>query len=308
MVALTADEINKRNANRFGPYCYNVVATADLQCQFDVRKITKALRGRWISESFPATCTHGLAGFTEKTLIFKAGTALVVGASTREHALLHLRQIAWLIENRTDYKVSLTDFRVNNLQAILNTGYKINLDLFAELNPRAVYEKRDIGCARFKFRNSTVAFLVWPDGNINITGCSRPEQLLEYSERILQLTAYCMTESLTKLEQNNARRKAEADMKVAKEAAKLSRVEKHAEQRRIRAASRRPAQLECDVMTLTEAVQLARKHHTISSWAYLCRKCRFTENDQLRILERLAIYEDCKPFLEQLSVYNGSSL
>lgn len=141
-----ADVDRARHPSGIVPLVQNVVATVNLGCPLELKKIAmQARNAEYNPKRFTAVIMRLLDPKTT-ALIFASGKVVVTGAKSEDAARLAARKFARIIQ-KLDFPARFTDFKVQNIVASCDVRFAIRLEgLAANHGQFSSVRARDPGC------------------------------------------------------------------------------------------------------------------------------------------------------------------
>jgi len=153
------------------PVVQNVIATVNLQCKLDLPKIQKKARNaEYNPKRFPALVMRIREPRTT-ALIFGSGKLVVTGARSEKESRLSAKKFSTIIK-KLGYSVSPTEFKVQNVVASCDVGFKLALESLhnSEHSDFCTYEPELFPGLIYRMAKPKTTILVFASGKIVLTG------------------------------------------------------------------------------------------------------------------------------------------
>ncbi len=167
------------------PTVENVVATADLSCELDLKKIAlQARNSEYNPKRFPGLIIRIREPKTT-ALIFRTGKIVCMGAKSESDAETATRKYAKIVK-RVGFDVKFRGFKVQNMVALADVRFPVNLErLHAEHRQYCVYDPEIFPGLVYRLERLKVVALVFCNGKVIITGAKAREHIASAFERVL---------------------------------------------------------------------------------------------------------------------------
>lgn len=164
-------------ANRYSlpePRLQNIVSTANLQSQLDLRDIAlKAKNAEYNPKRFAAVIMRIREPDKSTALIFSSGKMVCTGAKSEELSHTAARNYAKIIKRIGYSKVKLTDFKIQNMVGSTEVNFSISLEALSnskEYKKFSRYEPEQFPGLIFRMHNPKIVLLIFVSGKIVLTG------------------------------------------------------------------------------------------------------------------------------------------
>mmetsp|Transcript_24827 Transcript_24827/g.77249 ORF Transcript_24827/g.77249 Transcript_24827/m.77249 type:complete len:243 (+) Transcript_24827:28-756(+) len=160
----------ERHPSGIVPVLQNVVATVNLGCPLDLKKIAMHARNaEYNPKRFTAVIMRLLDPKTT-ALIFASGKVVVTGAKSEEAARLAARKYARIVQ-KLDFPARFTEFKVQNMVASCDVKFPIRLEgLAAQHGHFSSYEPELFPGLIYRHQNPKMVLLIFVSGKVVITG------------------------------------------------------------------------------------------------------------------------------------------
>jgi len=152
------------------PTIQNVVATIDLECKLDLRKIANKCRNcEYNPRRFSAVIMR-IRNPKTTALIFSSGKVVVTGAKSEQLAKQGARKYARIIQ-RTGFEVKWGEFKIQNVVGSCDLGFPIRLEGIAKSHQKEIsYEPELFPGLIYRLKDPKVVSLVFVTGKVVFTG------------------------------------------------------------------------------------------------------------------------------------------
>lgn len=160
-------------------FIQNVVSTADLACNLDLRQVTLKLNNvEYNPKKFPAMILRIRKPRTT-ALVYQSGKIVCNGAKTEEQARLAARKFARLIQ-RAGYNVKFRNFCVHNIVASCNMGFAIDLvKLASAYKSLCTYEPEIFPGLALRLESLNITHVIFTSGKLTVTGAKSESGILK---------------------------------------------------------------------------------------------------------------------------------
>lgn len=152
------------------PKIQNVVSTANLECNLNLREIALRLDNVEYNPSRFSALILRLRKPKTSILIFNNGRLVCTGAKSIKDSRAAIRRVARLIQ-RLGFNVALKSFKIQNIVASCNMGYTIDLTKLTREYPHlCTYNPEIFPGVKLRLEELNITQLVFTSGKIVITG------------------------------------------------------------------------------------------------------------------------------------------
>ena len=123
------------------PVIHNVVATANLGCELDLKQIAMTARNAEFNPRRFAAVIMRIREPKSTALVFKSGKLVVTGTKCQEDARHAARKFGRVIMKVGYESARFTDFRVENLVSTFNVPFPIHLERLYRSLPNAMHSQ-----------------------------------------------------------------------------------------------------------------------------------------------------------------------
>lgn len=161
------------------PNIQNIVVTANLNTNIDLRKVACLLRNvEYDPKRFSAVIARIRKPKTT-ALIFNSGKIVVTAAKSHQDADLAVRKFGKLIQE-LGYDVKICDFKIQNIVASSSMNFTIHLGKLAVQHYKnCCYEPEIFPGLRYRMEKPAVTILIFISGKLIITGAKVEKDILE---------------------------------------------------------------------------------------------------------------------------------
>jgi len=147
----------------------NVVSTANLRCELDLRRLARSRNAEYNPRKFAAVIMR-LRDPRATALIFASGKMVVTGARSEEESHAAATKFARLVMRHESTAV-FTDFHIQNIVASTDLGYPLRLDALAAAHAsQSNYEPELFPGLIYRLAEPKLVFLLFVSGKVVITG------------------------------------------------------------------------------------------------------------------------------------------
>lgn len=152
------------------PILQNIVATVNLGCPLDLKKITTAARNtEYNPQRFPALIMR-IRDPKATALIFASGKVVCTGTKSEEMAKYAAKKFARIIQ-KIGFQVKFKNFKVQNIVASCDVKFPIRLEqLSQEVDRFSTYEPEIFPGLIFRMAEPKVSLLIFVSGKIVLSG------------------------------------------------------------------------------------------------------------------------------------------
>lgn len=152
------------------PILQNIVATVNLGCPLDLKKITAAARNtEYNPQRFPALIMR-IRDPKATALIFASGKVVCTGTKSEEMAKYAAKKFARIIQ-KIGFQVKFKGFKVQNIVASCDVKFPIRLEqLSQEVDRFSTYEPEIFPGLIFRMAEPRVSLLIFVSGKIVLSG------------------------------------------------------------------------------------------------------------------------------------------
>jgi transcription initiation factor TFIID TATA-box-binding protein len=152
------------------PKLQNIVSTANLKCELDLREIAlQAKNAEYNPKRFAAVIMRIREPKTT-ALIFASGKMVCTGARSEEDSKKAARQYAKII-NKLGFPVKFTEFKIQNIVGSCDVQFPIRLEGLANAHSRfCSYEPEMFPGLIYRMNKPKIVLLIFVSGKIVLTG------------------------------------------------------------------------------------------------------------------------------------------
>ncbi len=162
--------LNPMFPDNIEPKLQNIVSTANLKCELDLREIAlKAKNAEYNPKRFAAVIMRIREPKTT-ALIFASGKMVCTGARSEEDSKKAARQYAKII-NKLGFNVKFTEFKIQNIVGSCDVKFPIRLEGLANTHGRFCnYEPEMFPGLIYRMHTPKIVLLIFVSGKIVLTG------------------------------------------------------------------------------------------------------------------------------------------
>ncbi|TPP55180.1 TBP factor [Fasciola gigantica] len=166
------------------PLIYNVISTANLECQIELRKLVLHVRSaEYNPKRFPGAVVR-LREPRATCLVFSNGKLVCTGARSEAEAHLASRKCARIIQ-KIGFLARFTNFKVQNMVGLVDLRFPIRLERLTLANEQMTqYEPEIFPGLIYRIIKPRMVLLIFVNGKIVITGAKSREQMYEAMNNI----------------------------------------------------------------------------------------------------------------------------
>eukprot|EP01091_Cochliopodium_minus_P020336 TRINITY_DN8852_c0_g1_i1.p1 TRINITY_DN8852_c0_g1~~TRINITY_DN8852_c0_g1_i1.p1 ORF type:complete len:424 (+),score=103.63 TRINITY_DN8852_c0_g1_i1:22-1272(+) len=159
------------NYDQKEPVLQNVISTFSLDCKLDLPKIQKKARNTEYHPKRFAALVMRIKSPQTTALIFSSGKVVVTGAKNESESKLACKKFARIVK-KLDFPATFKDFKVQNIVASCEVGYKVSLEALntSEHINSCRFEPELFPGLIYKMIEPKVTLLIFVSGKIVITG------------------------------------------------------------------------------------------------------------------------------------------
>jgi transcription initiation factor TFIID TATA-box-binding protein len=158
------------------PEVHNIVATVNLKSKIDCHKVALHVNNsKYNSRRFPGVILM-LKDPKSTALVFPNGKMNVLGTKTEDDAVISSRKFALMVKKSGHSQVKWSEFKIVNILASANAGFKINLEKLA-IDSRHLtnFEPEIFAGLIYRVLDPKITFLIFTSGKMVILGKVREE-------------------------------------------------------------------------------------------------------------------------------------
>lgn len=169
------------------PKLQNIVSTANLKCELDLREIAlRAKNAEYNPKRFAAVIMR-IRDPKTTALIFASGKMVCTGARSEEDSRRAARQYAKII-NKLGFGVKFTEFKIQNIVGSCDVKFPIRLEGLANAHSRFCnYEPEMFPGLIFRMIRPKIVLLIFVSGKIVLTGAKERAHIFEAFHNIYPL-------------------------------------------------------------------------------------------------------------------------
>ncbi|GMY05707.1 TATA-box-binding protein-like [Fagus crenata] len=174
------------------PTLQNVVASMDLGCNLDLKKIALKARNTEYNPKRFSAVTMRIRDPKTTALIFSSGKMVVTGAKSEDAANKAARKYARIIQ-KLEFPTTLKNFKIQNIVASCDIKFPIRLESIVERHAVfTCYEPELFPGLVYRMKQPKVVLLIFVSGKIVITGAKKREDTYKAFENIYPvLSMFC---------------------------------------------------------------------------------------------------------------------
>lgn len=166
------------------PKTQNVVATINVSCRLDLKKIVARSRN---SEYEPKRCPQLIMRIREPkstALIFKSGKIIITGAKSEDNSKIAARKYARILQ-KLDFPVQFKDFKICNIVGSCDVGFPIRLEGLAnQYSVPTCYQPEAFPALIYRMQQPKVTLLLFVHGKIVLNGAKTNKQIIDAFNKI----------------------------------------------------------------------------------------------------------------------------
>jgi transcription initiation factor TFIID TATA-box-binding protein len=176
--------INPLFPDNIQPKLQNIVSTANLKCELDLREIAlKAKNAEYNPKRFAAVIMRIREPKTT-ALIFASGKMVCTGARSEEDSKKAARQYAKII-NKLGFSVKFTEFKIQNIVGSCDVKFPIRLEGLANTHGRYCnYEPEMFPGLIYRMIKPKIVLLIFVSGKIVLTGAKERNDIFAAFQNI----------------------------------------------------------------------------------------------------------------------------
>ena len=166
------------------PKLQNIVSTANLKCELDLREIAlRAKNAEYNPKRFAAVIMRIREPKTT-ALIFASGKMVCTGARSEEDSKKAARQYAKII-NKLGFAVKFTEFKIQNIVGSCDVKFPIRLEGLANTHGRYCnYEPEMFPGLIYRMIKPKIVLLIFVSGKIVLTGAKERNDIFQAFQNI----------------------------------------------------------------------------------------------------------------------------
>ena len=160
------------------PKLQNIVSTANLKCQLDLRQIALQARNAEYNPKRFAAVIMRIKEPKTTALIFASGKMVCTGARSEEDSRKAARQYAKIIQ-RLGYEVRFSEFKIQNIVGSCDVKFKISLEGLSTAEKSCSYEPEIFPGLIYKMKEPRIVLLIFVSGKIVLTGAKERKEIFD---------------------------------------------------------------------------------------------------------------------------------
>lgn len=159
------------------PMVQNVVSFAKMTIEYDLdlKTIAAKVEGcRYNKKRFPAVIMRKTRP-KSTILVFKSGRMIIIGSESEDDARIAAKKSIKDIQKALNTKLKMIEFRVTNIVANADLGWKIDINKLCE--ERFVTRNPDFPGVVYKNMTSVKSALIFGSGKVVFTGARRKDDI-----------------------------------------------------------------------------------------------------------------------------------
>lgn len=166
------------------PQLQNIVATVNLCCRLDLRRIALMARNAEYNPRRFAAVIMRIREPRTTALLFNSGKVVCTGAKSEFHSRVAARKFA-RITQKLGFDAQFSDFKIQNIVASADVGFLIKLEALALNHPQfSCYEPELFPGLVYRMVRPSVLLLVFVSGKVVLTGAKVRHQLYQAFDNI----------------------------------------------------------------------------------------------------------------------------
>ncbi|KFD58733.1 hypothetical protein M513_00426 [Trichuris suis] len=161
------------------PQLSNIVATVDMGCKLDLKKIVLRVRNAEYNPArFPAVILR-IRDPRTTSLVFSTGKMVCVGARTEDMCHLACRKYVRIMQ-KLDFDAKFQDFKIENMTASFDMRFPIHLERLSLAHAQfCTYEPELFAGLVYRMVNPRVVLIIFVSGKVTILGAKSRKDLDE---------------------------------------------------------------------------------------------------------------------------------
>lgn len=169
------------------PQLQNIVATINLGCRLDLKKIAQHARNAEYNPKRFAAVIMRIREPRTTALIFSSGKMVCTGAKSEDASKLAARKYARIIQ-KLDFQTKFTDFKIQNMVGSCDVKFNIRLEgLVLQHSQFCSYEPELFPGLIYRMVRPRVVLLIFVSGKVVLTGAKVREEIYEAFESIFPI-------------------------------------------------------------------------------------------------------------------------
>eukprot|EP01017_Pseudomicrothorax_dubius_P037749 TRINITY_DN5575_c0_g1_i11.p1 TRINITY_DN5575_c0_g1~~TRINITY_DN5575_c0_g1_i11.p1 ORF type:complete len:257 (+),score=47.34 TRINITY_DN5575_c0_g1_i11:115-885(+) len=174
------------------PEVQNVVSTANLGCELDLKVIAlKARNAEYNPKRFAAVIIR-IRDPKTTALVFQSGKMVVTGAKSEDASKKAAKKFALIIKKSGFEGVRFKEFKVQNIVASCDVKFGIRLDRLQERHQgHCMYDPELFPGLIYRLRSPKIVLLIFASGKLVLTGAQERKHIIEAFQTILPALQEC---------------------------------------------------------------------------------------------------------------------
>ncbi|CAF0963644.1 unnamed protein product [Adineta steineri] len=186
-VAMTPMTPRITNVLDIKPSLQNIVATANLGCKLDLKRITSQARNAEYNPKRFAAVIMRIRNPRTTALIFQSGKMVCTGGKSENDASQAARRFARIIQ-KLGFEVKFSDFKIQNVVGSADLKFKIRLGVLQVAHTNFCrYEPEVFPGLIYQMKELKVALLIFASGKVVLTGAKTRESIYKAFEQIFPI-------------------------------------------------------------------------------------------------------------------------
>lgn len=165
------------NSTVMAPVIQNIVATINLECKLDLKKIALHARNAEYNPSRFSAVTMRIKEPKTTALIFSSGKIVCTGAKSESQSKLAARKYARIVQ-KIGFPVQFKDFKIQNIVGSCDVEFPIKLERLNGFHAMfSTYEPELFPGLIYRMNKPNVTMLIFLSGKVVITGAKAREQI-----------------------------------------------------------------------------------------------------------------------------------
>ncbi|GAQ79888.1 TATA-box binding protein 1/2 [Klebsormidium nitens] len=166
------------------PTLQNIVATANMGCQLDLKAIAMQARNAEYNPKRFAAVIIRIREPKTTALIFASGKMVCTGAKSEENARTAARKYARIVQ-KLGFPVTFKDFKIQNIVASCDVKFPIRLEGLAYAHQMfSNYEPELFPGLIYRMRSPKIVLLIFVSGKVVLTGAKQRDEIYKAFENI----------------------------------------------------------------------------------------------------------------------------
>ncbi|CDW51871.1 TATA-box-binding protein [Trichuris trichiura] len=161
------------------PQLRNVVATLDMGCKLDLKKIVLRVRNAEYNPARFSAVIMRIRDPRTTALVFSTGKMVCVGARTEDMCRLACRKYVRIMQ-KLDFDAKFQDFKIENITASFDMRFPVHLERLCLAHTQfCTYEPELFAGLVYRMVNPRVVLVIFVSGKVTILGAKSRKDLDE---------------------------------------------------------------------------------------------------------------------------------